>query len=503
MNCDNEIVVIIGDNAYRYAEEGEEGTKYTVDVTAIQGSEDENKKIEESYYLSIFTEMTDGYDRFHYYNVTAPAKFEDDNNPAKIENTGDDTKFNLIMGKIFDHGEFEISSLSVENENAHDVQLITDTNNVLQVTISAQMGLASSLGELNSEMATKMGYTPVYQSFLVYLTRKDGNETIKAILGSPTVEGKFGIDTDLTDDVKAGEITGYSNIDVTQNYAEFITGDLSSQFATGNIFGVNATLTFTYGASGIPSQFPGRGTLPENRDNGVAVSGSSNIGFSQTTTAYSKNSVGADETPAKWYYSSVKPEVATLDLIPINGAGMFDFTALGINARNLGASNINTEISDGKTYAVSAEFRLLAEINAEPIWAQISDYTSAVIEITLAQKQSDGTYGGDLDISNYITGIKVGSEDATNSETTVFAAEIARSSLSDDGTLSSKIRLPWLHFTVKTGKPFEEANLTYGNFRVTVSVHLKKGSGDLAVSNVTNYVIYTNAKVIPEFIIVD
>ncbi|MBR6049715.1 MAG: hypothetical protein IKP68_00750, partial [Clostridia bacterium] len=203
-----------------------------------------------------------------------------------------------------------------------------------------------------------------------------------------------------------------------------------------------------------------RGTLPENRDNGVAVSGSSNIGFSPSTTAYSKNSVGTDETPAKWYYSSVKPEVATLDLIPINGEGMFDFTALGINASNLGASNINTEVIAGKTYAVSAEFRLLAEINAEPIWPQISDYTSAVIEITLAQKQSDGTYGGDLDISNYITGIKVGSEDAADSET-LFTSTIARSSLSDDGTLSSKIRLPWLHFTVKTGKPFEDDELTY------------------------------------------
>lgn len=503
VNCDSEIVVIIGNDAYRYAEEGEEGTKYTVSVTAIQGDDDPTKKIEESYYLSIFTEMTDGYDLFHYYNISSPAKFEDDNNPAKIEDTGDNTSYNLIMGKIFDHGDFQISSLSVEDSTPHNVQLMTDTNNVLRITASAQMGVASSLGStLKGEMATKMGYTPVYQSFLVYLTRKEGNGMIKAIVGSPTVEGVYGIDVDLTDDVKAEEIIGYSDMQVTQNAAEFVTGNLSSQFATGDTFGINATFTFTYSAVGIPTQFPGRGTMPENRDNGVAVSGSSNIGFSPSTTAYSKNSVGADETPAKWYYSSVKPEVATLDLIPINGEGMFDFTALGINARNFDASNINTAMIAGKTYAVSAEFRLLAEINAEPIWAQISDYTSAVIEMTLAQKRSDGTYGGNLDISDYITGITVGDSDAAHSGTQ-FTVTVSRSDLLDDGSLSSKIILPWLHFTVKTGKPFEDDGLTYGNYRVTVSVHLRNETGDLAVSNVTNYVIYTNAKVIPEFILTE
>ena len=440
----------------------------------------------ESYYISIFTDVSEN---FHYYIVSTPSELTGSGTTTKIKDQGAHTMCHLTMGKIFDHDNFSITSVSSPSGG----ELMTDENNVLQVSVAAQMGLSDSLGDLKGEVGTAVGGTSVYQSFLVYLNRKEGIEQLRAILGNPTISGTWGIDVNLNDGIRAAEITAYGEGDkhLTQNYAEFVTTDLHTQFATGNKFGINATLTFTYSAAAIPTQFPG-----EYNDNGVTVSGASNISFSQSTTSNSKNTVTGNESPVKRYHSAAKPEVATLDLFPIDGAGKFDFTHLGINANYLDATNINTQVIEGVTYAVSANFDLLATLNTEQVRDQIESYTSAAVTITLAQKQADGTYGSDLDVSDYITAMKVGNTNATDDGDS-FYAEILRASLTDDG---STITLPVLHFTVKTGKALETAGLTYGNYRITVSVALHNGASPIGASSAANYVVYTNSKVISEFI---
>ena len=57
---------------------------------------------------------------------------------------------------------------------------------------------------------------------------------------------------------------------------------------------------------------------------------------------------------------------------------------------------------------------------------------------------------------------------------------------------------------METGAPFEDAGLSsnvYSNYRLTVAIVLRDGSGnEIAVSKCSDYVIYTNAKVVPSFI---
>ena len=137
----------------------------------------------------------------------------------------------------------------------------------------------------------------------------------------------------------------------------------------------------------------------------------------------------------------------------------------------------------------------------EKVKGGIQDYASAKINIKLTQKQDDGSYGELLDVSEYFTvsfeGVE--SEDVTDNGT-YYSVNIPTSNgyLVGNG---AEIMLPLMHFTVKTGSAFESAGLTYSNYRVIVEAVLCNGSGgEIGASKVSNYVVYTNAKIDPNFL---
>ena len=125
-----------------------------------------------------------------------------------------------------------------------------------------------------------------------------------------------------------------------------------------------------------------------------------------------------------------------------------------------------------------------------------TDLYAMITARDVLQKQSDGTYGSELPIADYIPTLKVGANDATNAGTYYYAV-VDDDDLEDNGV---EITLPELHLTVLTGDDFQTAGYTYGNFRVVVSVVLRDGTSECAISLATNYVIYTNAKVFPSYI---
>ncbi len=65
-----------------------------------------------------------------------------------------------------------------------------------------------------------------------------------------------------------------------------------------------------------------------------------------------------------------------------------------------------------------------------------------------------------------------------------------------------EITMPIFHFTVETGSPFEAKSHIYGNYRVEMNVCLKDTNCVVyKFSRAANFVIYTNAKIIPDFIV--
>ncbi|MBP5288712.1 MAG: hypothetical protein J6Z79_02420, partial [Clostridia bacterium] len=469
----NEATVTVNGQGYRLATDEDTGTKYTISVSDMETEE---------YYLSIYTESNAVNDElFHYYLVTSPTSFSETEYPSKITDTGAHTLVHTVMGKIFYH-----SSLTVNSQSSQAPSLImTDSNNALTVNLSAQFGLSDDLdADIKTNLQSLIAATDVYQSYLVILNRRENGAISKVILGEPTVTGSY--ETDYTLNATADSALGAyaaANIRTTQNFAELVTGDLSDYFASGNKFEINATATITYPTAAIPTQFPGQGDLPPSDTDGVTVSAASNIAFQQYATTYSKNTIGMDETPAKIYHSEKPPEVAELHLNPV-GDKVGDFTPLGINALNNGDKDWE-------------DFDLLAVLDVTQIADRISEYADARVTIQLTQKQPNGVYGSPLDISEYLTCEFEGQAAMTDNGLS-YTTTITRANLDDNG---AEITFPMLHCEAKTGDALEADNLKYANYTITVTVILRNGNGvGYLFSQAQNYVVYTNAKIIPEYV---
>ena len=495
MQCpENEATVMVGSQGYRLITAGDSpGTKYTITVP--------DTPVMEQYYISIFTESNPVNDLlFHYYIIQGLSVLEEAGCPlGNITDTEPHTQFHLIMGKIFYH-----SNLEVESDPNDNGVIMSSDNNVLPVHMNVTLGLADSLSsDLKANVKSLVATANVYQGFLVYLNRVEGGLTSKAILGDPTGSGTYTItknnplDPDpVVNPPTYGTETAYpsGNIGITQNLAQFRTGDLSAYFATGNKFVINADVALTYTEAAIPVQFPGRSTAAP--DNGVWITCSSNIAFSEGAVTNSKNRILLDEDPKKTFYSEALPDVATLDLNPL-GDRVGDFTPLGINAAN--NEGRNTE-----------SFDLYTVLDISTIAEQVEGYHHAYVVITLSEKQDNGTYTAISDISQYMTGIKLADritlEDvessafSLSSDHSSYTKEItAASGLLDDNR--AEITLPLLRLTVKTGGELEGNTLTYGNYRVNVAVELRDEYGSAFVlSHAENFVIYSNVRVIPSFL---
>ena len=469
--------VVVGGQGYRLAETAElaDGTidKYTVVASGSQ--------ITESYYLSVFTKSNAVNDLlFHYYLITTPSSFGDAEHPSKISDTGSHTMVHLVMGKIFYHGD-----LTVASDSLLHAEVMTAENNELTVHLTSVLGINADLDEdIRANVSSLISASEVYQSFLVYLNREEGSEVLRAILGSPSVTGEYAIDSNLNGQADAlATAYGNQNVRLTQNYLEVVTSDISGRFASGAKFEINATVTLTYDTTAIPSQFPGRGVGSAN-SGGVTISASSNIAFTSLGTTYSKNSITEDELPVKYYYSEADPQVALLDLNAL-GDKVGDFTSLGINALNNGN-------------ATTATFDLFAVIDATAVEEQIVGYESVVISVKLQRKGSNDRYGDPLDVSEYFTITLEGDEVFTDNDTEyTVTLDANHKNIVDNGI---EIALPILHLTVKTGSTFESAGLTYANYKVVVETVLIDDQGEIPSTRVSNYVIYTNAKIVPTFI---
>lgn len=474
--------VTVGGQGYRPAtdEEMEDDgiDKFRITVGAIAGD-----ALKESYYLSIFTEGGADYEFFHYFIVTSPsALFDGVTYPARILDTNAHTMIHLVMGKIFDHTDLTITSASKRGP----LLMTSGDNDAITATLSVRIGISSDLGEeLRNEVKGYVSATGFYQSFLLYLTRHEGNTQSKAILGNPTATGSY--ETDYTLNGTADNaLTAYAldHIRLTQSFAEFVTGNLGGAFAGNNYtVEVNASVTLTYSLDGaVAAQFPGRNGEDEN---GVTLSASSNVAFSETATSYSKNSISRDETPARSYYSEADVENATLYCEPI-GDRRGDFTPFGINALNDPPETLE----------------ILPTLDFTPIINQVrGQYADAVITVALRQKQESGSYGRtDLsDISRYIPSFAIGDTVASNAGHPSYYSAV----IDDEDLIEGDVTLefPLISFTVKTGAVFEEDELVYSNYRLTVSVVLRDESGnEIAVSKCSDFVIYTNAKVVPSYI---
>ncbi|MBQ9468213.1 MAG: hypothetical protein IJU52_04315 [Clostridia bacterium] len=493
--------------------------KYTADVCS------------ERYYLSIYTDASVNPDYFYHYTLQPQSAFDNNDYPSKLFNTTDDKRLaHLIMGKIFDHSDIAVTSSPKDPAKGDTMD---STNNEINVSLSATFGLSSDLddtanGGVNivneiSDIVTS-DTVQVFQSFLIQLNRTEGGVMKKEILGDPTATGSFSIDRTINASADSSpsaygdtdSVTGtVSAIHSKQDYVEFVTFDVSNMFTytdggsgpAPQYFEIVSNVKLTYDDSAIDTQFPGRGDEPPYNQDGVTVTGHSNIAFQQESTPYSKNTIEADDKAdgsaafRHNYHTARASEHAELELTPI-GDKVGDFTPLGINS-------LNPPDNVERSAYVEETFSLLPELDVTLIQDRVRDYDHAKVTVTLTQKTdsgyvepftSDGSYAYGID--DFIKSLFWGNDLSTATAISVdaagkaYAVTLPKAALDDRG---GDIFFPLLNFTVKTGSDLENAHQFFANYKITVTVVLQESGRDINVSSAYNYVIYTNAKIIPYF----
>ncbi len=435
--------------------------------------------VAETYYLSIFTDANaTGIAR---YTVDCPTRLPD-SYPTLCTSNEAVRRCDLILGKVY---TMSITSFSTQGgDNEHVIDRANDT-------ITANMEAAITLNNGSVYSAFVGG---IYHTFLVHLTKSTTTYSKTGIVGGPTVSGTYSID--------GGAATAYTNDSATSwtaegGYAQFTAAQsLSSSLtnpANGYTARISANITIDYNENerAIEEQFPTKPIdLVNDTVTGTTVFVKSNIASSPERTAFSGTSVRADDSMAHRYFSRATDKEAVLNYNTKSTAIIGDLSELGINPLD---QDIET----------SALVETVGVLNFRDVKTQSEGYTHLKVTLTLGQK-SDG-YTGKLNFSEYFDSMTVAGGNVTLTGNTIellipkTKAGYPLLSFSAD---DCEATIP-IDFYVKTGTALESANKTYSNYRVTLDVDLVRVEGQSEsqlVDAKSNYVVYTNARVIPGFI---
>ncbi len=478
-------------NASTDSEEKMGGTKIArYDLSVSNGD------VEESYYISFFTEA--GGSNVLYHPVfTGVSSFGVSSYPSRIEDASQVTTGNgtahMLLGNIFVHTGYSIAATTENLE-------MTTENNTLGVVQSSAVKIHDALKD---EVKGYLGATSpiqVYQSFLVRLTKKDESGTKNIIDGSPTAYGTYTVAA--VNSAEVASVSGsYSpgNIDCNNNYAEYTTGlSLNRYLVQGNGVIITGNMSLRYESDeNIAQQFPEKSD-PSDTSIGVTVSGSSNIAFSPDRTAFSQ--CFESGTDARYlYYSRAAGKRANLYYNVTNDEYGGDYGQLGINP---------IDDTDGRTVV---PISTIATLDISEIYGEADGYDLIMLTVQLSSRQA--SYSDNLTLLDYLGDVWLsygdsdkGSDPDNCPDTTsgtMFTFVFPRSWAVRRGG-ETELQMP-IDFTVKTGNLLEDASHFYSNYKVSISAKLVRSDGgggylDLEPSYDTNFIVYTNARIITDFI---
>lgn len=462
--------------------------KLTVKNTYISDSGDPHYKYvdaNESYYISFFTEANDSTSVSNY-SISTDTDLADPKYPSRVNDIhelqqGSGTA-RLIMGNIFIQDDATLWA-------TNGVEEMSTTNRTLTADMSVSVSVDNTISpQVSGYLAPNSSSgIHIYQSFLINLTMTDSSgASRKLIVGSPACSGTYSI---------AGSAsTSYPSVDQKESYIEFSNNvPLNSYLYDNNgmlrgAVTITASVSIEYSGEGnITDQFPAK-TDVTDRTIGTVISGSSNMGYDASTTAFSKSSESmSDDNAHVYYYRETKS--AKLEFNVRNDSEFGDYGSLGINPLD---SNNLTRIL----------IRTIGEQDISTIIDLAEDYDLVMASIQLFCK-SDG-YTTPLNVGTYMTDVSLEGVTAVSSSRSGSTYEFIMNRDDIDDITGEKLLIP-INFTVLTGSEFESRNLTYSNYKIVLSVKLIKSDGgggydELHPSESSNFIIYTNARIIPDFI---
>ena len=473
-------------------------TKYTV-TSATPKQKGEGDKLREQYYLTIKTpEETTGF-----VNVTVDGNVLNGAMATNRMSTGNNT-VNGLIGRLFDQAVNVATTDGSSSQNA-GVEL-SDTNNKFTATFTDTISFIENVGTDSNNKSVKghdvfkqyAGSSNLYVGFIARLNKL---EKVGEVERSSTVSFPAGTTANVTFKIYSATDYGKENatpiaekktdtpIDLSASpviaYPDSIR-EIMVAHSEGIVVEAVAEISFTTnGLAELPVRVTGdeiSGVMVEAKS-AVSYSGVGSLASSELATSYK-----ADEKRIRYY--TAKTVNAKLSYY-VNREENSNINRLGVNG-----------ITDGGQWKLST----LGAYDISDLSSDLISKASKIkVTLSLNKKDDNGSYGGldnEKTISDYLKNQTITkptfSADSAENRTDKFESTFKWNSASYNP--GQVIQIP-IDYSILTGSEFEKRGLTYANYKVTLTVSLlDKDNKELEGSSATDYIIYTNAKVLTDVI---
>ena len=442
-------------------------TYYTLTVDGKTGTDE--VKVSEVYYLTVNCQEGSGVIT---QNATLGLDKMTSSNPSALPSRkrGNDVQNTYTLGDFY-----RVSDVSITPEGKDKTTVVkSGTNDAIDLLLKAKVEVPD---EYKSQFETYAKNDPVYFRFAVRMHNTSQDDT--------------GTDQILTQDIRVSLVKLGENTLVEQDYTYEVSNGVL-YFTVKNKKGVDfsnvnieAQLRLNY-AGEMDAQFPMR----KGNDSTSGISFSVNAAI-----AYSENSLDgslmndSNENSQKFYretINSVRINYYAYDTVSKDG----NVSQLGINGKEVADKDEVTITTQGIYNATD-----IAGLNTTE--EEDESYPYYLIgSLQLQKKDNSGKYT-DVMMSDYITSITSVSANKGSSKNSdqKYEFEIPLTSAQVQNLATEPLKIDFSYF-VKSDEALEKLGdqAQYANYKVILTAHLANKARTALVEDVSDYLIYTNAK---------
>ena len=367
---------------------------------------------------------------------------------------------------------YKVSDVSITPEGKDKTTIVkSGTNDAIDLLLKAKVEVPD---EYKSQFETYAKNDPVYFRFAVRMHNTSQDDT--------------GTDQILTQDIRVSSVKLGENTLGEQDYTYEVSNGVlyvtvknkkGVDFSNVNI---EAQLRLNY-AGEMDAQFPMR----KGNDSTSGITFSVNAAI-----AYSENSLdgslmnGSNENSQKFYrekINSVRINYYAYDTVSNDG----NVSQLGINGKEVADKGGVTITTQGIYNATDIAGLNMTEEGDE-------SYPYYLIgSLELQKKDNSGKYT-DVTMSDYIKSVST-NKGNTQDPGQKYEFKIQLTSEQVQNLATEPLKIDFSYF-VKSDKALEDlgAQAQYANYKVILTAHLANKSGTALIEDVSDYLIYTNAK---------
>lgn len=463
-----------------------------------------DKTLKEKYYLSVFTDPFERPDtpegaelvEVIHYSVTSSNIGNAEHPTRRVDCTDQASgSYHYVTHLII--GDFYTNTMSVSTpQNA--TERMSNSNKTITVNMTASIDIVNEGTRISLRDYLGKSNVNIYQSLLASFDKY--RNASKYDTGITAIDGYSVISYSIKNKDNENITITRQDVDRNANYIEFQNNTDISQYLQNGIVKIElqARLDFNSEITRL-AQFPYKSG--DDAITGAIVKGYSNISSNQYNTAYSVVSSGSSDSNSKYYYCESEESVVLKYYADYSNAtkqNQLD-AQLGINAREIESNYTNSFIQTEGRYDVSG---LVKAENAQYIKCSLKLY----------QKQdSDNSYH-EVSISDYLDNLKVNPEKTpVYYETSAYTYVFAKDDVAEFENEDNVYKIP-ITFSAKTGNQTNFKNNSsylYANYKIELIVSLfdhdgtedeNKWSNHMSNSAVSDFVIYTNARIYTDLI---